>query len=132
VVHAWVAARVDRPSSWRHFTEAMSLDLHDTQGGTTREGVHLGAMAGTVDLLERCYSGLEIRAEALWLNPCLPDELGWLSFVLVYRGHYLSLDIDQHEVRINVGGRPTVPATILIQGEPHLLQPGSRIVQTLK
>ena len=132
VVHAWVAARVDRPSSWRHFTQAISLDLHDTQGGTTREGIHLGAMAGTVDLLERCYSGLEIRADALWLNPCLPEELGRLSLVLVYRGHCLSVDIDQHEVRIGVEGMPTVPATILIQGEPHLLQPGSRIVQTLK
>jgi trehalose/maltose hydrolase-like predicted phosphorylase len=132
VVHAWVAARVDRPSSWRHFTEAISLDLHDTQGGTTREGIHLGAMAGTVDLLERCYSGLEIRAEALWLNPCLPDELSRLSMVLVYRGHILYVEIEQNEVRIGVEGMPTAPATILIQGEPHLLVPGSRIVQGLK
>lgn len=120
VVNAWVAARVDRPSSWRHFTQAASLGLHDTQGGTTREGI------------ERCYSGLEIRADALWLNPFLPDELGRLSLVLVYRGHCLSVDIDQHEVRIGVEGMPTVPATILIQGEPHLLQPGSHIIQTLK
>jgi trehalose/maltose hydrolase-like predicted phosphorylase len=132
VVHAWVAARVDRPSSWRHFAQAVSLDLHDTQGGTTREGIHLGAMAGTVDLLERCYSGLETRADALWLNPCLPAELARLSLVLVYRGHSLSVHIDQHEVRIGVEGMPSSPATIVIQGEPHLLQPGSRIVQALK
>jgi hypothetical protein len=30
-----------------------------SQGGTTAEGIHLGAIAGTVDLLQRCYSGLE-------------------------------------------------------------------------
>jgi hypothetical protein len=61
-----------------------------------------------------------------------PISWGWLFFVLVYRGHCLSLKVDQHEVRIDVEGRPTAPATILIQGEAHLLQPGSRIVQTLK
>ena len=75
-------------------------------------------MAGTVDLLERCYSSLEIRAEALWLNPCLPDQLGRLSFVLVCRGHCLSLKIDQHEVRVDVEGRPMARPPPSSRGEP--------------
>ncbi|MET0834346.1 MAG: glycoside hydrolase family 65 protein, partial [Actinomycetota bacterium] len=72
VVNAWVLARSDRPRSWRYFTEALASDLHDVQGGTTAEGIHLGAMAGTVDLAQRCYTGLETREDVLWLNPCLP------------------------------------------------------------
>ena len=49
VVNAWVLARSDRTRSWRFFAEALASDLHDVQGGTTAEGIHLGAMAGTVD-----------------------------------------------------------------------------------
>ncbi len=33
-------------------------DLDDTQGGTTHEGVHLGAMAGTVDIVCTTFAGL--------------------------------------------------------------------------
>ena len=82
------------------------------------------------------FVGAALLAGLFWVfGPLLPQLEDWtirLSLVLVYRGHCLSVDIDQHEVRIGVEGMPTVPATILIQGEPHLLQPGSRIVQTLK
>jgi HAD superfamily hydrolase (TIGR01509 family) len=53
VVHAWVLARSDRPRSLRFFAEALQSDVTDIQHGTTSEGVHLGAMAGTVDLIQR-------------------------------------------------------------------------------
>jgi hypothetical protein len=46
VVHSWVLARSDRVRSWNLFTEALESDISDTQGGTTPEGIHLGAMAG--------------------------------------------------------------------------------------
>jgi trehalose/maltose hydrolase-like predicted phosphorylase len=41
-------ARSDRPSSMTFFAEALQSDVADIQHGTTSEGVHLGAMAGTV------------------------------------------------------------------------------------
>ncbi|HSJ97704.1 MAG TPA: beta-phosphoglucomutase family hydrolase, partial [Myxococcota bacterium] len=50
VVHAWVLARSDRPRAMRFFSEALQSDVSDIQQGTTAEGVHLGAMAGTIDL----------------------------------------------------------------------------------
>ena len=88
VVNAWVLARSDRTRSWRFFTEALASDLHDLQGGTTAEGIHLGAMAGTVDLAQRCYTGLEAREDVLWLNPSLPEELDGLDFDVRYRGNW--------------------------------------------
>jgi trehalose/maltose hydrolase-like predicted phosphorylase len=87
VVHAWVLARRDRRASWRFFQEVVAGDVHDIQGGTTAEGVHLGAMAGAVDLLERCYSGLSMHRETLVLDPALPPQLGRLDLTLHYRGH---------------------------------------------
>ena len=63
VVHAWVLARSRREQSWHLFCDALKSDVMDIQGGTTHEGIHLGAMAGTVDLMQRCYSGLETRQD---------------------------------------------------------------------
>ena len=47
-------------------------------------------MAGTVDLVQRCYTGLETRDGVLRLNPNLPDELDGLDFDVRYRGHWAS------------------------------------------
>src|SRR5690606_12008519 len=91
IVHAWVLARSDRKKSWANFEIALMSDLEDIQGGTTAEGIHLGAMAGTVDLVQRAYTGLEIRDDVLWLNPVLPDQMPCLNMQLRYRGHWLEL-----------------------------------------
>ncbi|MFD0598867.1 hypothetical protein ACFQZ4_46650 [Catellatospora coxensis] len=72
IVHSWVQARADREQSWKLFAEALRADLADTRGGSTRNGVHLGAMAGTIDLAMRCYTGLETRGDVLYLHPLLP------------------------------------------------------------
>ncbi|MEO1103483.1 MAG: glycoside hydrolase family 65 protein, partial [Pseudomonadota bacterium] len=48
IVQAWVVARTDRTKSWDLFSQALRADLEDVQGGTTREGIHLGAMCGTI------------------------------------------------------------------------------------
>jgi trehalose/maltose hydrolase-like predicted phosphorylase len=113
VVHAWVLARSDRPRSWRFFAEALGSDVHDVQGGTTAEGVHLGAMAGTVDLVQRCYTGLEARGDVLWLNPNLPEELDGLDLDLRYRGHW-GIKVHVTRGRLRVALRPAVAAPIRV------------------
>ena len=40
-----------------YFAEALQSDVSDIQQGTTAEGVHLGAMAGTVDLVSAYPQG---------------------------------------------------------------------------
>jgi trehalose/maltose hydrolase-like predicted phosphorylase len=82
------------------FSEALESDISDIQGGTTAEGIHLGAMAGTVDLMQRCYTGIEMRDEALWLNPCLPKPLKRLSFSIRYRSHWLDLTMTHDTLTI--------------------------------
>ena len=94
VVNSWVLARSDRPRSWQWFKQALYSDVTDVQGGTTKEGVHLGAMAGTVDLVQRCYAGASVREGVLHLQPQLPDELKRVRLRLRHRGHWLSLEID--------------------------------------
>ena len=75
------------------FLEALRSDVDDIQGGTTKEGIHLGAMAGTVDLIQRCYTGIETAATCCDCTRSFPEELGSLQFSIRYRGQLVHLEL---------------------------------------
>jgi len=127
VVGAWVNSRLDRPRSWYLFKQALQSDFNDIQGGTTAEGIHLGAMAGTVDIMQRCYTGIEVRNDVLWLNPCLPKDLNRLTLNIRYRGHTLHIDVSQDKVCIASDLTPAAPIDIGIKDEIRVLASGSRL-----
>jgi beta-phosphoglucomutase family hydrolase len=131
VVHAWVAASLDRAGSWRYFTDALAADMADTQGGTTAEGIHLGAMAGTVDLLQRCYPGLETRGRTLVLAPALPDELSSLQFGVRFRGHQLTMNLDHDRLGVTSAPGDAPAAELLLDGRRVTLRPRQHTVHRL-
>ncbi|MBF6182232.1 trehalose-phosphatase [Nocardia otitidiscaviarum] len=110
LVHAWVLARAHRDRAAEFFDRVLSSDIADIQGGTTAEGIHLGAMAGSVDLLQRCFTGLELRSGRLIFDPAWPKELGTLSFPIVYRGHRMTVGVGatELEVRSDPGAVPDI------------------------
>ncbi|MFI9366572.1 glycoside hydrolase family 65 protein [Kitasatospora sp. NPDC053057] len=125
VVHAWVLAHSDRTASWRLFRDALAADIHDIQGGTTAEGIHLGAMAGTIDLLQRCYIGLETRADALWLDPRLPSPLRRLETELRYRGHWgVQLTVDHERATVTLRPGQSAPIQVGYHGTLTTVHPG--------
>lgn len=132
VAHAWVLVRGDRRGSWQMLGEALESDLSDTQGGTTREGIHLGAMAGSIDILQRCYSGFEIRAGVLWLHPQLPDELQTLEFDVRYRGHWIHVRCDRTSVTMSTRRSQAPPVRVVVDGSEHRLASGSRVTVPLR
>ncbi|MFO8174202.1 MAG: glycosyl hydrolase family 65 protein, partial [Longimicrobiales bacterium] len=125
VVHAWVLARSDRKRSWSFFRRALESDLSDIQGGTTPEGIHLGAMAGTVDLIQRAYSGLEARKNVLRFNPCLPEDLGRAAFTIQYRRSWLEVEVDQDSMEISALPTAAEPIQVAVDGDLRTLSPGS-------
>lgn len=127
VVHAWVLSRSRREQSWHLFCDALNSDVTDIQGGTTHEGIHLGAMAGTVDLVQRCYTGLETRNDALWFNPALPAEIRELSFNILYRRHWLGVTIRPDTLIIESQGTPPAPITVGMGERSRDLFPGQTI-----
>lgn len=127
VVHSWVLARSDRTQSWELFTKALESDIRDIQGGTTPEGIHLGAMAGTVELIQRCYSGIEPRGSVLWFNPRLPDALEELHMDIRFRGHFLALDITRQTLKVSSNRCREKPVRIGFQGEEHSLEAGGSL-----
>jgi trehalose/maltose hydrolase-like predicted phosphorylase len=132
VVHAWVLIRSDRERAWNLLSEALRSDLLDIQGGTTPEGVHLGAMAGTVDLVQRGFTGMETREEVLWLDPRLPEELTRLRFKLRYRRHWgLEIDLTRDRIRVSSPPADVYPIRVGIRGEVVELEAGATVERAL-
>ncbi len=124
IVHSWVQLRSDRAGSWRLFQEALESDIADIQGGTTPEGIHLGAMAGTVDLLQRGYTGIVTRGDVLWLNPSLPEEMRCLSMCIRYRGHSLDLEIRQEGLKVHARASNASPIKIGVKDGVYEIKAG--------
>ncbi|MEW2418716.1 glycoside hydrolase family 65 protein [Streptomyces sp. NPDC046866] len=87
LVHGWVLAREQGEDAWRFCQEALLGDITDIQGGTTGEGIHLGAMAGTLDLVERGIVGLDPAADGLHIDPVPLTDIPGSTFSLSYLGH---------------------------------------------
>lgn len=102
VVHASVLAGIDPGRSWRMFRQALIADLDDTQWGTTREGIHLGAMAGSVDIVVRSFAGLRLQSDGLVFSPRMPDGLRTARFELAYRGHRLNVVVSRATLTVTV------------------------------
>jgi trehalose/maltose hydrolase-like predicted phosphorylase len=117
VVNAWVLARSDRPRAMEYFSDALQSDVKDIQQGTTAEGIHLGAMAGTVDLIQRVAFGLVMTGDALVINPRLPSELTRLDLRIHYRGHWLDLRLSADELIIHCHGGMGGPVTLVVGEE---------------
>jgi alpha,alpha-trehalase len=124
VVHAFVLARIDPGRFWNFFSEALRSDIADIQGGTTREGIHLGAMAGTDDLVLGCYAGINTWGEAISFDPILPEAVQRLHLRLRYRGQWLELDLEKGRLRISIDKDGAEPVKVLIKGVPHSILPG--------
>lgn len=124
VVHSWVLARNDRPGGWPLFVESLESDISDIQGGTTHEGIHTGAMAGTVDLVQRCFTGIETRCDVLWLNPYLPQDLHRLRLNIRYREYRLFIQVTRTAIEITAHPCHAPPLRIGIRSEVHEMQAG--------
>jgi trehalose/maltose hydrolase-like predicted phosphorylase len=124
VVSAWVLARYEPEEAWRFLQHALESDVADVQGGTTAEGIHLGAMAGTVDIVLRCLTGLRARGEVLRFEPALPPEVKQLNFSLHYRGH--RIDVELAGDHMLLGSRPGAaePIQVLVHDQTVELAPG--------
>jgi trehalose/maltose hydrolase-like predicted phosphorylase len=127
VVHAWVLARGNRKRAMQYFQQVLMSDVADIQGGTTAEGIHIAAMAGSIDLLQRCFTGLEIRADRLILDPMWPESLGALRLPIYYRGYRLHLTIHGRSAEISVDPADHPPIEIECRGNVQTLTPGTTL-----
>jgi trehalose/maltose hydrolase-like predicted phosphorylase/beta-phosphoglucomutase-like phosphatase (HAD superfamily) len=126
VVTAWVLARYEPEQAWQFLLQALNSDVADIQGGTTAEGIHLGAMAGTVDIVLRCLTGMRARGPVLRFEPALPPEIKQLKFSVHYRGHRLDILFAEERIEVRSRPGPAAPIQVLVGDETVELVAGDR------
>jgi trehalose/maltose hydrolase-like predicted phosphorylase len=129
VTHAGVLAALDPESSWDRFLVALRSDVDDVQGGTTKEGIHVGVMAGTLEVLQRYYAGAHIRDELLYFDPRLPSALDGLSFPMQFRGTPLLVTVGGRRLTLAVHPEGVShPIRAGVSGDIRELCPGDQAV----
>jgi len=125
VTFAGVLAPLDPESSWERFLVALRSDVEDIQGGTTREGIHMGVMSGTVDLMHRAYPGTEIRDGILHFEPWLPAAVEEVAFRMQYQRTpvHVTLGHDRLTITIHKEGAGG-PIQVAVGDEVRELCPG--------
>jgi trehalose/maltose hydrolase-like predicted phosphorylase/beta-phosphoglucomutase-like phosphatase (HAD superfamily) len=126
VVSAWVLARYEPEEAWRFLQHALESDVADVQGGTTAEGIHLGAMAGTVDIVLRCLAGLRPRGEVLRFDPALPPQVKQVRFSVHYRGHRVEVTLAEDHLLVSSRPGRVQPIKVLVRDQTIELAPGAR------
>ncbi len=127
IVHSWVLSRSDRSRSREILCKALESDISDIQGGTTHEGIHLGAMAGTVDILQRCYTGLEFHDDILFINPSIPQGLTKLSMKIKYRGNWFDIAATPESMTVSSSECELEVTKISFQNKIYKLAPGATL-----
>jgi HAD superfamily hydrolase (TIGR01509 family) len=127
VVHTSVLAMLNQSIAWTEFREALDADLDDTQGGTTGHGIHLGAMAGTVDVLLRTFTGIKVRADALIFQPRAPGALRGLAFEVVYRGRRIAVTMSQRSLSLRSYAAAGDGVEVVVNGTAAQLKGGNAL-----
>jgi trehalose/maltose hydrolase-like predicted phosphorylase len=129
VTHAGVLAAVDPESSWDRFLVALHSDADDIQGGTTKEGIHMGVMSGTLDLMQRNYAGTHVYDGALHFDPRLPARLDSLSFSMQSRGTTIQVTLSADRLTLAAHAEGVSrPVRVGVRDDVRELRPGDRTV----
>ncbi len=122
VVHCYVAHLLGREAeAWQWFLEVLRSDIYDTQGGTTPEGIHTGVMGGSVYIALKCFAGLELFDDRIVLDPSLPRDWREVRFRLLYKGRWITLQLNRRQIFIYIQGprQKPYPLTFEIYGKAY-------------
>lgn len=127
IVFTSVLDRIDRNAAKKLFHEALISDVSDIQGGTTQEGIHMGAMAGTVDIVMRHYAGVDATGDLLAFNPNLPNDVHRLRLRIKHRDQWYHVDINDKcfQLTLEKDGAETKELDVSVYGEKVHLTPGT-------
>ncbi len=127
VVCAGALTHADLIRSYQHFQEALGVDTDPQASDSTAEGMHLGALGGTIGLVMMHYGGIEFTPGALRLFPDWPEALAPVRLPFRYRNCLLELAGSNTEVRLSSDPGNTATVTVVHANGRTTLQPGETI-----
>jgi alpha,alpha-trehalase len=84
-------------------------------------------MAGSVDLIQRCFTGLTMSSDVLRFAPRWPAGLARLHMTLRYRDHRLTIQVSADGLQISADPGKSAPIRIRCHGTTKLLEPGGSL-----
>lgn len=127
IVYAGALAQLDPETSWELFEKAQLIDLIPGEHADSSEGIHLGAMGGTLVILQYFYLGIRIQSGVLTLNPAFPEKLEKVKITLFFRGVELEFEVNHRRVRITSVHPNVVSIQVGHGGETKELNAGSSV-----
>ncbi|MDD4202557.1 MAG: glycosyl hydrolase family 65 protein [Candidatus Omnitrophica bacterium] len=127
VVHCYIAHVLGRTKeAWTWFEDVLRSDIHDTQGGTTLEGIHAGVMGGSINILFSAFAGIKVLEHKIKIDPALPKKWNSLRTRFLYRGTWISLFImkDELSLRLRSTKRKKVSIPIEVRGKLYYFVSG--------
>lgn len=127
VVYAGALAEIDPDASLELFRDALSTDLSGPKSQSVAEGIHLGAMGGVLDVLQRRYFGLSPSVDGLRFFPSLPAGLCPTRIDLEVHG--LKFSAEGRNGKVTLSSDPSNPTALPVTrpGGVCLLSPGESL-----
>jgi trehalose/maltose hydrolase-like predicted phosphorylase len=127
VVCAGAFARIDPWLSWSFFEKSLRIDFAASNSASAQQGLHLGAMAGSLDVLQKHYLGVRAGGDALVLRPAPPSPLGPVKMRLAWRGCAVKLEWDGAVLRLLAARDNHMPLPVNHDGRLIALAPGMEV-----
>lgn len=102
-----------------YLTTAIGSDYYDIQGGTTAEGVHIGVMGETLEVIQNEFGGVMLRDGRIKIQPNLPETWHRLAFTQRYQDTVLAFEMTPDVVTVSADK----PITIDVYGQVVTLAP---------
>ena len=125
IVYAGALASLRMKNHEKFFQEAQQIDLLPHEDKGTAEGIHLGAMGGTLAVLQHHYLGFRVQSDILEINPWLPKSIGQVRMVLCFRRATLTCDVTKSDLVVLSASQNSTPVKISYQQRMVSLQPGT-------
>ncbi|SEJ79123.1 Glycosyl hydrolase family 65 central catalytic domain-containing protein [Paraburkholderia diazotrophica] len=124
VVCAGALARGQPERSWAYFSNALATDVTPLEG-SAHEGLHLGALAGTLDVVVRHYGGVDFEDGVLQFDPAWPRALPRTRLSLMFRHQQLQLEGSVQAVALRAARDNTQGVAVAARGRRFVLEPGA-------
>lgn len=125
LVHAYLASLLGNEALyWNFYLDALTSDYKDIQIGTTKEGIHVGVMAGSTILTLRTFAGLRLDGEQLQLAPHLPKTWRQLKFGLTFKGDRYDFNLSRSKVDIRFASQRKLYAKLWVGDQELIVENG--------
>ena len=113
MVHCYVAQLLNKPKEvWKWFLSILESDIYDIQGGTVPEGIHVGVMGGSVNIVTKGFAGVRLREDRIIIEPKLPTKWRSLKLKFLHKGVWVFLAITKSHISVSMKGQVPIPVEI--------------------